>query len=243
MVSWNREEDTDMKFKKSVSLLIMSIVICCGMMMAGCSSEDADVSDVSFYKEASPEMPTIPEVCENTEFDAWYDLALDYCAEKIVHLFAPNYETVAYHWESNFRDDRFLQEDGTIGGYEYHDEENYGRLTTERPYFKIVFENGAELKCLLYRIDSKPRDAAEYDEFTGELLNPIEYEDLEICFGTGMKRTSPEGVTETYDMFDSSTSHLFFGDNHFFFDCDIEGDRHVYTRGEVRRLVCGCGAE
>lgn len=233
-----------MNFKKSVSLLIISIVICCGMMMVACSSEDTDISDVSFYEEASPEMPTIPEVCENTEVDAWYDLALDYCAEEIVHLFAPSYETVAYRWESNYRDERFLQEDGTIGCYKYYDEESYGALVEEPAYFRITFENGAELKCNLYSIKSKSRDQAEYDEFTGELLNPIEYRDLAIRFGTGMSRTSPEGVTESYDIFDSSTSHLYFGgNNEFLFECDIEGDKHVYTKGDIRRLVCGCGAE
>lgn len=235
-----------MNYKKLFSLLLVCIMVCCGAaILSGCTTEEEIASTPTATEQPEAEEDTtsrIPEVCENTGFDAWYEKAMEYCVEEIINEMAPNFADLEYTWDSNYMEERFLQEDGSIRDYEYYDEEQY-REISEYPYIEIIFENGAELRSTVRYIISKDRSEAQYDEFTGELLNPIYYGDLQIGVSTDWTRVSPDGTTESYDMFDNRNDELYLSNHSFDFSCDIEGDRHVYTDGDIKRLVCGCGVE
>lgn len=217
-----------LKRKRIITLLLVTV---CILVLASCgASEDYETEE---YQGTIKEI--IPETCENTGVKDWYALGLEYCVKQVVMEMAPNYQTDGYRWESNWEEDKFLTEDGCIT--QSVEKISMYVANKERPYIRIIFGNGAELMGEIDYIFSVERSAAEYDEFTGELLNPIGYNDLVIKFNPEWSRISVDGTVENYKA--THNNELFLRNDEYHFSCDIEGDRHV--RDDNDNLVCGCG--
>lgn len=226
-----------------IAIMVLTVCLIFPILITGCTNKEQIENRTSVeaepYEEAEPIEDTIPAECENTGTYDWVNGGLNYCVEYIVKYLAPNFADSTYTWESNWEESRF-REGETIKYCDIAPNDMFSSSRREFPYLIIKFDNGAELQGKISWIRGVDRTEPIYDEFTGTLTNPIEYGDLCISIFPEWTRVSPDGTTESY--LDNRNDELYLVAK-FNFNCDIEGDQHVWTNEDYSQVVCGCANE